>query len=67
MAIPQILFNYLDLIGYALVTALLISFGISLLFPKQKLFNKKSYWGIFLVVLGLLFFIQKLFYLFSRM
>jgi hypothetical protein len=52
--------RYLNIIGIAVVAAFLITLGLHLIFPKLKLFNKKTFCGISLVLIALLLIVQKL-------
>jgi hypothetical protein len=62
-AIAQILVTYANIIGWAFIVSLLVAWGVHLLFPKKKFFTKKNVGGIALIVMGILFLIQKIPYL----
>jgi len=58
--IADLLITYLNIIGIALVSSLIICWGLSIIFPQKKLFNRKLIFGLSIVLIGVLLLIRKI-------
>jgi hypothetical protein len=59
-SITNILISYGNIIGYSFIISFLICWGLSCMFPKQKLLNKAMVCGLALVLMGVMLFIRKI-------